>query len=75
MKKDLPSAVSRIAKFIGQTSVDEIAQRTTFANMKRDNSANYQWKYRTSSGTDFMRKGEVARGLEELFYPGTGSQA
>ena len=65
MKKDLPSAVSRIAKFIGQDVsqelIEEIAHRTTFANMKKDNSANYEWvrKYRRPSGADFMRKGEV----------------
>ena len=38
MKKDLPSAVDKIAKFIGQDIskelVDEIAHKTTFANMK-----------------------------------------
>ena len=65
MKKDLPSAVSRIAKFIdqdiGQELVDEIADRTTFTNMKKDKSANYEWvnKFRKPTGTDFMRKGEV----------------
>lgn len=40
MKKDLPSAVATIAKFIGQDIikelVEEIAQRTTFENMKKD---------------------------------------
>ena len=65
MKKDLPSAVAKIAKFIGQDLsqdlVDEIAHRTTFANMKRDSSANYKWiyKHRKPSSTEFMRKGEV----------------
>ena len=65
MQKYLPSAVSRIAKFIGQDInkklVDEIARKTTFSNMKKDSSANYEWmnKYRRSCGTNFMRKGEV----------------
>ena len=65
MKNDFPSAMAKIAKFIGQDIsqdlVDEIAHRTTFANMKRDSSANYEWmkKYRRSSGTNFMRKGEI----------------
>ena len=44
MKKDLPSAVDKIAKFIGQDIskelVDEIAHKTTFANMKEDSTAN-----------------------------------
>ena len=65
MKKDLPSVVSRIANFIGQKIskelIDQIASKTTFANMKKDSSANYEWmnKYRRSCGTNFMRKGEV----------------
>ena len=65
MKKDLPSAVAKIAKFVGQDIsqdlVDEIAHKTTFANMKRDSSANYEWmnKHRRSTGTDFMRKGVI----------------
>ena len=47
MKQDLPSTVDTIAKFIGQDIskelVDEIAHRTTFENMKKDSSANYEW--------------------------------
>ena len=65
MKKDLPSAVAKIAQFVGQDIsqdlVDEIAHRTTFANMKRDSTANYEWmnKYRKPTATEFMRKGVV----------------
>ena len=65
MKKDLPSAVATIAKFIGQDIskelVDEIAHRTTFSNMKKDSSANYEWvkKLRRPNASDFMRKGVV----------------
>ena len=65
MKKDLPSAVATIAKFIGQDIskelVDEIAHRTTFSNMKKDSSANYEWvkKVRRPNASDFMRKGVV----------------
>ena len=40
MKKDLPTAVAQITKFVGQDIskelVDKIAHRTTFANMKKD---------------------------------------
>ena len=43
MKRDLPTAVAQIAKFIDQDIskelVEEIAHRTTFANMKNDPSA------------------------------------
>ena len=66
MKKDLPSAVAAIAKFIGQDIskelLEEIAHRTTFENMKKDSSANYEWrnsKVLKPTGTDFMRKGIV----------------
>ena len=65
MKKDLPSAVATVAKFIGQDIskelVEEIAHRTTFENMKKDSSANYEWmkKFAKPGGTDFMRKGVV----------------
>ena len=65
MKKDLPSAVAKIAKFVGQDIsqdlVDEIAHRTTFANMKRDSTANYEWinERRKPTATEFMRKGVV----------------
>ena len=65
MKKNLPSAVATIAKFIGQDTskelVEEIAHKTTFENMKKDSSANYEWvkKKRRPNAADFMRKGEV----------------
>ena len=66
MKKDLPSAVAAIAKFIDQDIskelVEEIAHRTTFENMKKDSSANYEWrnsKVLKPTRTDFMRKGIV----------------
>ena len=65
MKKDLPTAVAQIAKFIGQDIskelVDEIAHKTTFANMRRDSTANYEWvnKIRRPEATNFMRKGQV----------------
>ena len=63
MKKDLTSAVTKIAKFISQDIsqdlVDEIAHRTTFAKMKSDSSANYEWMKRKPTATEFMRKGVV----------------
>ena len=67
MKKDLPAAVARMAKFMGQDIsasqelVDEIAHRTTFSNMKKDSSANCEWmdKERRSEESRFLRKGEV----------------
>ena len=65
MKKDLPTAVASIAKFMGQDIsqdlVDEIAHRSTFANMKKDSSADCKWvdKSRRPKEAGFLRKGEV----------------
>ena len=65
MKKDLPSAVATIAKFIGQDIsvelMEEIAHRTTFENVKKDRTANYEWlsKIRRPNESTFMRKGVV----------------
>ena len=47
MKQGLPSAVATIAKFISQDIsmelVEDIANRTTFENMKKNGNANL-WK-------------------------------
>ena len=66
MKKDLPSAVATIAKFIGQEIskelVEEIAHKTSFDNMKKDRSANCEWmmnKVYRDNLNPYMRKGEV----------------
>jgi hypothetical protein len=65
MKKDLPSAVATIAKFIGQDInkelVEEIAHKTTFENMKKDSSANYEWMAAAHRDNlnPYLRKGEV----------------
>ena len=65
MKRDLPSAVATIAKFIGQDIskelVEEIAHRTTFENMKKDSSANYEWMnhIHRDNLNPYVRKGEV----------------
>ena len=65
MKKDLPSAVSQIAKFIGQELssevLDEITRKTIFAAMKDDPKANHSWTahLRESTAEPFMRRGVV----------------
>ena len=61
MKINLPSAVAKVANFlcqdISQDLVDEIAHRTTFANMKKESTVyDKQKKHRISS---FLRKGEL----------------
>ena len=67
MKKDLPTAVARIAKFIECDVTDEVlaivAAKTSFNVMKNDDTANYSWSStnyaKDSSAPAFMRKGEV----------------
>ena len=65
MKKDLPSVVAQVAKFIGKDIskelVDEIARKTTFVNMKEDSSANFEWMCsdHRSNQNPYVRKGEV----------------
>ena len=65
MKKNLPSTVATIAKFIGQDIskelIEEITERATFENMKKDSLANFDWmsKIRRPNESDFMRKGVV----------------
>ena len=74
MKKDLQSAVATIAKFIGQDIskklVEEITYRTTFENMKKDNTANYEWMNHAhlDNLNPYMRKGEVG-GWKDYFTP------
>ena len=66
MKKDLPTAVARIAKFIECDVTDEVitkvAEMTSFDVMKNDDTTNYSWsslQRANSSAPAFMRKGEV----------------
>ena len=66
MKKDLPTAVARIAKFIECDVTDEViekvAAKASFNVMKNDDTANYSWISPlsvNSSAPAFMRKGEV----------------
>ena len=63
MKKDLPSAITRISRFIRSDISDEvvstIAEKTSFSAMKRDDTVNYSWREANPDTTDFMRKGEV----------------
>ena len=67
MKKDLPTAVASIAKFIEKgkelstTILDQVVKRTTFDAMKSDPKANHSWTahHRDPSEPPFMRKGVV----------------
>ena len=74
MKKDLLSAVLKIAKFvgsdIGEDIISKIASCTTFSKMKENSTANYSWNsHRYVPGeTDFMRKGIIGD-WKSLFTP------
>jgi len=61
MKKDLPSTIEKIAKFVGKELskqiVERIADQVTFTAMKKEGNANYTW-YKQFSG-EFIRKGQV----------------
>ena len=64
MKKDLPAAVARVAKFIECDVTDEViaivATKTSFDVMKNDDTANYSWHVPNNpTASPFMRKGEV----------------
>ena len=62
MKKDLKHSVSTIASFIeadlSDDIISKIADMTSFAEMKKDKTANYSWE-RFHKETPFLRKGEV----------------
>ena len=81
MKKDLPSAVATIAKFIGQDiskeMVEEIAHRTTFESMQKDSSASYARMDEEIYQTWWNRLYEKrdCRKLEELLDPRKSGQA
>ena len=67
MKKDLPSSVSKIARFlgsnIGENTITKIAELTKFENMKKTSTANHSWGdgfiFLPNTSVKFMRKGIV----------------
>ena len=63
MKKDLQTAVTHIARFIGIDISDEVlskvVDKASFSAIKGDETANYSWNQGNPNTTDFMRKGEV----------------
>jgi len=61
MKKDLPSTIKKIAKFIGKQLSEEIVQaiadQASFTTMKKGGHVNYTWAGKLK--IDFIRKGQV----------------
>lgn len=62
-KKDLPSAVRKIANFIGcdlsDSVIEEISKKAAFEQMKENPKANFSWMKRHPDEKPFLRKGVV----------------
>ena len=80
MKRDIKSAIVRIASFIGkdltEEEVDTVIKKSSFSNMKNNPTTNYEhrpkeWKH--PEGTPFMRKGVVG-GWKDLLTPEQSGQ-
>ena len=65
LKKDLPTAVAAVAKFMGyeltQEVIEDICVKSTFASMAQNPSTNFVWSNHRRDTTEppFMRKGVV----------------
>ena len=80
MKKDIRSAVVRIASFIGkdltEEEVDTVIKKSTFSNMKDNPTTNYEWfpkEIKHPKATPFIRKGVVG-GWKDTFTPELSGQ-
>ncbi|XP_071445167.1 luciferin sulfotransferase-like [Hetaerina americana] len=74
MKKDLPSVIRRVSKFMGKEQLNEedlkvLCDHLSFKSMKSNNAVNYEHivkPKRNSADQHFMRKGEVDSWKEEM---------
>ena len=80
MKKDIRSAVVRIASFIGkdltEEEVDTVIKKSTFSSMKNNPTTNYEWipkEWKHPEATPFIRKGVVG-GWKDMFTPELSGQ-